>query len=241
MGTRLKGPTGALTALAILAISIIGGYEGLRLYSYKDVVGVWTACFGETEGIKPGMRFTREQCDRMFVDSGLTRHERALRRCLTSPDEVPMKTYVAMLSLAYNIGEGGFCRSSVVRRWNAGDHYGACDAFLMWNKAGGRVVQGLVNRRKSERKLCIEGLSEPVTLPNPDDIAPADRPVLRRGSAGFWVEHLQQRLRMNLVDGQFGPGTDAVVRQFQKAHGLKVDGVVGFNTWTVIAAGGRDD
>lgn len=236
MGGSRLGTIGAVTGIGLLAIGFVGGWEGLRLYAYKDVVGVWTACYGETKGIKPGMRFTKEQCDEMFL-GGLERHERALRRCLDAPDQVPEKTYVAFLSLAYNIGEGGFCRSSVVKRWNRGDQYGSCNAILMWNKAGGRVVQGLVNRRRAERVLCIDGLNEPVALPNPDDTLPADRPILRRGDRGFWVEHLQTALRTNDVDGQFGPATAQLVMDFQKHHGLAVDGVVGPETWAAIVEG----
>ena len=50
-----------------MAVTLIGGYEGLRLYSYKDVIGIWTACYGETRGIKPGMTFTQAQCDAQFA------------------------------------------------------------------------------------------------------------------------------------------------------------------------------
>lgn len=238
--TRLKGAAGALTGVAIMAVAFIGGWEGLRTYSYKDIVGVWTACYGETKGIGPGMKFTKAECDEMFVDSGLARHERALLRCLNEPHVVPDKTYVSFLSLAYNIGEGGFCRSTVVKRWNRGDQVGACDAILAWNKAGGRVVQGLVNRRKAERKLCIEGLNEPVTIEAPEAVVASERPVLRRGYRGYWVEHLQKTLGMNDIDGQFGPATLAVVRAFQTSHGLQSDGVVGVNTWAALGAPTKD-
>jgi lysozyme len=60
--------------------------------------------------------------------------------------------------LAFNIGTAAFCRSSVARRWNAGDWRGGCEAFLMWVHAGGRVVPGLINRRKAERAICLRGL-----------------------------------------------------------------------------------
>jgi lysozyme len=157
-GTRL-GIAGAVTALGLLATAVIGNYEGLRLYAYKDVIGVWTACYGETKGIKPGMKFTKDQCDVMFIES-LTGYEQQMRYCLNNPDEIPMKTYVAFLSLAYNIGGGGFCKSSIVRDWNAGRAFRACDDLLKYVKAGGRTIQGLVTRRKAERKLCLAGLNE---------------------------------------------------------------------------------
>jgi lysozyme len=155
--TRLTGAAGAVTAIGILTIALVGGFEGLRLVAYKDVVGVWTACYGETEGIKPGMKFTKEQCNVMFLE-GLTRHEKGMRSCLNDPDGIPDKVYVAALSLTYNVGVGGFCKSTVARRLNNLDYRGACNALLAWNKAGGHVISGLVKRRQRERTLCLDGL-----------------------------------------------------------------------------------
>jgi lysozyme len=92
-------------AATALAVALVGGFEGLRLYSYQDVVGVWTACYGETKGMRAGMRFTRAQCDSMLASS-LAEHERGMRACLSNPDSLPDKVYVADLSLGYNIGTG---------------------------------------------------------------------------------------------------------------------------------------
>ena len=244
MATRLRGggaagAVGAITVLGLLAIFVIGGYEGRRLYSYKDILGIWTACDGETLGIKPGMKFTNEQCDKMFIDGGLARHERALRRCLDYPDVVPVKVYIAMLSLAYNIGEGGFCKSSIARKWNAGQQYAACDAFLRYNKGGNRVIKGLVIRRKGERAFCVDGLNEPVTINYENDVPPEQRDVLRRGDRGFWVEHLQRSLGVNKVDGRFETTTEALVKNFQANHGLVVDGVVDAKTWARLDGAGK--
>jgi lysozyme len=60
-----------------------------------------------------------------------------------------------MLSLAYNIGPGAFSGSSVLKRFNQGDMQGAADAFLMWNKGGGKVLKGLTRRREAERELFL--------------------------------------------------------------------------------------
>lgn len=154
--TRLTGAAG-VTALGILAVAVVGNYEGLRLYAYQDVIGVWTACYGETKGIHKGMKFTKDQCDIMFIE-GLTRHEKIMRSCLNDPDGIPEKTYVAFLSLTYNIGGGGFCKSSVARDANNLNLKKACDDLLKYVKAGGRTLQGLVTRRRTERKLCLEGV-----------------------------------------------------------------------------------
>src|SRR5690606_36817959 len=99
----VAGGTGAITGAGMLAITLVGGWEGLRLHAYQDVVGVWTACYGETAGIKPGMKFTKDQCDVMFIGS-LADHEAGMRQCLTSPDALPEKSYVAFVSVTYNIG-----------------------------------------------------------------------------------------------------------------------------------------
>ena len=61
----------------------------------------------------------------------------------------------ALVLLCYNIGKSGFAGSSVVKNFNAGNLQKAADSFLLWNKAGGRVVQGLVNRRNKERSLFL--------------------------------------------------------------------------------------
>lgn len=154
--TRLVGALGAVTVAGSLAIQTVGGFEGLKLYAYRDVIGVWTACYGETAGIRPGMKFSKATCDNMLVDS-LVKHEQGMRACLKAPDALPVKVYVADLSLTYNVGVGTFCKSSVAAYQNAGNIKASCDRFLLYNRADGKVVAGLTKRRQAERKLCLEG------------------------------------------------------------------------------------
>lgn len=153
--SRLK-KSAAVTAMAV---ALVGAWEGLRTVAYPDRLagGIPTVCFGETRGVKLGDRYTVEECKAMLGD-GLADFEAGMRKCLRSPDSVPDKPYVAFLSLSYNIGTGAFCRSSIARRANQGDLRGACNAIPLYNRAGGRVVKGLVNRREAERKLCLEGV-----------------------------------------------------------------------------------
>jgi lysozyme len=145
-------------AAVAMAVALIGGYEGLRLNSYRDVIGVWTVCYGETRGIRKGMTFTRAECDEQFSD-GLVEFERGMRKCLLRPDDIPIKPYIAFMSLSYNIGVGAFCKSSIAARANAGDYRDACNRIPAFNKAGGRVIRGLVVRRADEQKFCLSGLS----------------------------------------------------------------------------------
>lgn len=158
MASRLRtGGIGALTAVGLFAVGTIGTDEGLKLKSYPDVIGVWTVCRGETEGIHKGMTFTKAECDKMFVNR-LVQFETRMRSCLKSPDSIPDKPYVAFLSLSYNIGTGGFCSSTVAKKVNAGDIKGACNYLIHYNRAGGVVWRGLTDRRKRERAYCLAGL-----------------------------------------------------------------------------------
>ncbi|MES0811286.1 lysozyme [Roseibium sp. SCPC15] len=149
--TRLVGTVGAA------AIVLVGTWEGLRLNAYRDVVGVPTVCYGETYGVKLGDKHTKAECDAMLMRS-LRKHEAGMRKCLKNPGAIPGKSYVAFVSLTYNIGVGAFCRSTARKRLNRGDIRGACNAAKWFNKAGGRTIKGLVNRRAAEHRLCLEGL-----------------------------------------------------------------------------------
>lgn len=156
--TKGAGTAATLTAAGAMAIGVVTNLEGIRLVAYQDVIGVWTACQGVTKDIRKGMKFTREQCDIMFIEE-LTKHEAGMRRCMKEPDDVPIETYVAFLSFTYNVGIGGFCGSTLRRKANAGDLLGACNELPKWRFAGGKVNDGIINRRKKEIALCLEGVA----------------------------------------------------------------------------------
>ncbi len=143
-------------AVLALAVTVIGGFEGLRLNSYQDSVKVWTVCYGETKGIKRGMHFTKPECDAMFANR-LIEFETGMRKCLKAPDSIPDKPYVMFLSLSYNIGLGAFCKSTLAKKLNAGDIRGACNDLPKWSRAGS-LAKLLLPRRQTERKMCLEGL-----------------------------------------------------------------------------------
>ena len=142
---------------ALLAVAVVGGFEGLRQAAYRDVVGVPTVCYGETRGVRMGMKFTKPECDAMLL-KGLDEFADGVEKCTFTARNMPEKRYVAHVSLAYNIGVGGYCKSSVSRLENAGQTRASCDAFLKWNKAGGITFPGLTRRRQAERAMCLEGL-----------------------------------------------------------------------------------
>lgn len=152
---------GSAAAAIALAVGIIKPWEGYYSRTYLDIVKVATVCYGETDkaAVAEGRRraFKEAECDAMLGKS-LVKYDDGMMACLHRP--VPIEVRAVFLSTTYNIGISGFCGSSMARRWNAGDAYGACDALLMWNRAGGRVVKGLDNRRKDERRLCREAVAK---------------------------------------------------------------------------------
>lgn len=164
MASRLTKSAAVMAA----AVALVGAWEGLRTVAYRDPIGIPTVCFGETRGVKMGDRYTVEECQ-VMLGKGLVEFETGMRRCLKAPDRIPDKSYVAFLSLAYNIGNGAFCKSSIARyanryadSHNLGDLAEACNRIRLYNRAGGKVLRGLVRRREEERKLCLEGVREKV-------------------------------------------------------------------------------
>lgn len=139
------------------AITFVGQWEGLRTEAYRDVVGIWTVCYGETKGVQPGDSYSKAECDAMLARE-IVAYEEQLDRCLKRPVPIGMK--IALVSWTYNVGAGAACRSTLVRKANAGDLKGACNELPRWNRGGGRVIRGLSNRRGAERAMCHQALKE---------------------------------------------------------------------------------
>jgi len=139
-----------------LAAAFIGGKEGLSQYAYPDPAtrgAPWTICYGHTGHVTPGEHDSLAQCKALLL-ADMSNADTAIEKCI----HVPMSDSreVAVLSLAYNIGAAGVCKSSIVRDLNAGNDAAACDDFLKYNRAAGFVMAGLTRRREEERSLCLE-------------------------------------------------------------------------------------
>lgn len=138
-------------------LALIKQYEGLRLDAYRDSVGVWTIGYGHTAQAGPpkpaaGMRITRREAEAILARD-LVDYERAVDKAAT---RLPRQNqFDAMVSLCFNIGPGNFARSSIVRAFNLGEDNRAAEAFLAWNKAGGKVLLGLTRRRAAEKRLFL--------------------------------------------------------------------------------------
>lgn len=158
-------------------IALIKKFEGLRLKAYPDPATggePWTIGYGTTSSagvgkIKKGMSISEVQAESMLVRS-LDAYELAVMHALNKPPTQHQMD--ALVSFAYNVGITNMKRSSVVKYLNAGEPTKAAMAFLLWNKAAGRVMPGLTRRRAAERDLFSK----------PDAVAsapPAGKPSAR--------------------------------------------------------------
>ncbi len=148
---------GSLIAGAIaLALPLIEKWEGTKLSPYRDIVGVMTVCTGETR--VEMRRYTAAECRAMLEKAVRSDYGAAVLKAVPALQQKP-HALAASISLAYNIGGDGYARSSAARAFNAGKWRAGCDAFMLWVNAGGRRVQGLVNRRTDERKLCLKDVA----------------------------------------------------------------------------------
>ncbi len=154
MKARARVALGALSlsAAGLVSIALHEGYSDRAIIPIPGDVP--TIGFGTTEGVKLGDSITPPKAlARALTDA--QKFEGALRRCVTVP--LHQHEYDVYVSFAYNVGERAFCGSTLVKKLNSGDYTGACAELSRWVYLGGRVVQGLVNRRAAERAKCEGG------------------------------------------------------------------------------------
>lgn len=141
-----------------LTLETVADFEGYVPEAYQDPVGIWTKCWGDTYDVTPGATYTFDECVRSLNEQTLA-HAKPVMECvpeLVHRDDLVKASFVSM---AYNVGVNGFCKSSVVRKANAGDWRGACKRIAqIYKTAGGKELAGLVKRRNVESDMCLRGL-----------------------------------------------------------------------------------
>ncbi len=138
-------------------IVLIKQFEGCKLTAYQDSVGVWTIGYGWTQPvdgkpIRAGMTIKQETAERL-LKTGLVSYESDVSRLVKV--DLTQGQFDALVSFTYNLGARSLSTSTLLRKLNAGDYAGAADEFLRWNKAGGKVLNGLTRRREAERALFL--------------------------------------------------------------------------------------
>ena len=131
-------------------INLIKRFEGCELKAYKCPAGVWTIGFGHIKGVQEGDVITQADAHNMLVEE-LDEYEGYINDMVSV--ELNQDQYDAMVSWVYNLGGGNLKASTLLKVLNAGDYAGVPAQMLRWNKAGGKVLEGLTRRRQAEADL----------------------------------------------------------------------------------------
>lgn len=141
-------------------IRLIKQFEGCSLTAYPDPGtggDPWSVGYGWThpvdgKPVKRGMTIDQATAD-LLLKTGLVGYENDVLKVVRV--KLTQGQFDALVSFAYNVGPRALSTSTLLKKLNAGDIKGAADEFLRWNKAGGKVMPGLTNRRKAERDVFL--------------------------------------------------------------------------------------
>jgi lysozyme len=148
-------------------LALIRQFEGFRGEAYRCPAGEWTIGYGHTSAagppdVKPGMRMSEAEA-RAVLARDVELFARGVRRALTR--EVNASQFSALVSFAFNVGEGAFRRSSVLKAVNEGRFEDVPERLMLWVKADGRRLEGLARRRRAEARLFAMPPAAPTDAP----------------------------------------------------------------------------
>lgn len=213
--------------------AMIERFEGCRLEAYPDPAtggAPWTIGYGDTgPDVMPGLRITQAEADQRLSDRLAHEFEPALTREI-GDKPTTQHQFDALASLEYNIGVGALAHSSVLRDHLLGNYAGAAAAFLMWDRAAGRVLVPLLGRRKAEAALYLSGAAIPANAvpTSHDGILAAQRDLNAWGIDPAVVE-----------DGLFGAETRDAISVFQAAANLPPTGLPDAGTVAALDAAAK--
>jgi lysozyme len=131
-------------------LKLTESFEGCRLQAYLDSVGVPTIGYGHTHGVAMGMTCTQEQAD-AWLQQDVQGAVQAVNKFVTVP--LTQQQFDALVDFTFNLGSGALQHSTLLRLLNSGNYQGAAGEFEKWDKAGGKVLPGLLRRRQAERDM----------------------------------------------------------------------------------------
>ena len=131
-------------------IDLIKHFEGCELKAYKCPAGVWTIGYGHTKGVEPGDEWSEDHANHM-LEVELEEYEGYVSKYVTAP--LGQNQFDALVSWTYNLGGGNLSASTMLKVLNAGEYEEVPNQMLRWNKAGGKVLEGLTRRRQAEADM----------------------------------------------------------------------------------------
>lgn len=131
-------------------IDLVKHFEGFRDKAYICPAGVLTIGYGHTKNVTKGMVISEKEAEDL-LKGDLEHSENVVNKLVEV--EITQGMFDALVSFVFNLGEGNFGSSTLLKKLNSKDYYGASEEFQKWRLAGGKVMQGLVKRRSAERDL----------------------------------------------------------------------------------------
>ena len=131
-------------------IDLIKHFEGCVLKAYKCPAGVWTIGYGHTKGVEPEDEWSEDHANHM-LEVELEEYEGYVSKYVTAP--LGQNQFDALVSWTYNLGGGNLSASTMLKVLNAGEYDEVPNQMLRWNKAGGKVLEGLTRRRQAEADM----------------------------------------------------------------------------------------
>ena len=132
-------------------IELIKHFEGCELEAYKCAAGVWTIGYGYIKGVQEGDKWSADKADFMLFKELEEEYEKYVNDYVNVP--LNQCQYDALCSFVYNLGGNALKNSTLLIVLNSGNYEGVPEQIMRWNKAGGRVLAGLVRRRECEAEL----------------------------------------------------------------------------------------
>jgi lysozyme len=147
--------------LSDVGAHLIASYEGWVDHPYNDPSRYATIGYGHLLHTSPVTAADRGQWGTITPARGieLLKQDAAVaENAIRTHVKVPLtqNEFDALVSFIFNVGAGAFAGSTLLKRLNAGDHHGAADELLKWNRSAGRVLPGLDRRRHEERALFLK-------------------------------------------------------------------------------------
>ena len=150
---------GVTAASSFVAYDLTLPSEGFKNKVYSDPVGLPTVCVGHMDkNLKRGQSFSDEDCLNLFAKDWV-KHQKQLDS-LVKVSYASEWQRAALTDFTFNVGIGNVRSSTLIKLLNQGRHEEACIQLLRWNKAGGRVLRGLVIRRENTLPYCLGKVSE---------------------------------------------------------------------------------
>ena len=131
-------------------IALIKKFEGCKLEAYLDAVDVPTIAYGRTKEVQMGDTCTQQQAED-WLEEELVEYEGYVEKAVTVPLE--QNQFDALVSWTYNLGPSNLNKSTALKLLNMSEYDGVPAQLKRWNKAGGKVLDGLVRRREAEALL----------------------------------------------------------------------------------------